>query len=281
MPRPDLVPLHIKYRRIPIVAIGRSIIMDSRHFVDRMEPLTGSTLTADNVEVTGMAKLLDIWANEGGVFGAAVTQIPGTHPFLDDEVWLDDRQSMMGWRLTRERLQGLKQGGVSKMEQALAILEVTFFADGREWICSTPEPTVADLNGVWVWGYLIADEMVQGGLDEGWFQGNFPKVWAWVRRFLAVVKERKEGICMGKLSGEEARKRILEHETHIEVSVRANDPLDLKEGDQIEVWPTDHNDAVRDGGRLVGLSTDEVVIQNDLGLNLHFPRWHSNIQKTE
>lgn len=281
MPRPDLVPLHIKYRRIPIVAIGRSIIMDSRHFVDRVKSLPGSTHVVDDPQVTGMAKLLDIWANEGGVFGAAVTQIPDTHPFLSDEVWLDDRQSMMGWRLTRERLQGLRQSGSSKIEQALAMLENTFFADGRNWICSTPEPTVADLNGVWVWGYLGVDEMMQGALEEGWFRGNFPRVWAWVQRFLIVVRERKKEIWLGKLSGEDAKTWILNHGIDVEVSVRTNDPLSLKEGDEIEVWPMDHNDAVRDTGKLVGLTVDEVVIQNEVGLNLHFPRWHFNVRKVD
>ena len=60
-------------------------------------------------------------------------------------------------------------------------------------------------------------------------------------------------------------------------SVDETDPLKLRRGQAVIVWPTDSGSNCRDTGRLVGLSLNEVVVQRRTAdgrseVRLHFPR---------
>lgn len=62
-----------------------------------------------------------------------------------------------------------------------------------------------------------------------------------------------------------------------ETRVDEDDPLGLKEGQVVEVWPTDTGFRNKDRGRLVGLTKVEVVIevQSKVGgrvVRVHAPR---------
>jgi hypothetical protein len=62
-----------------------------------------------------------------------------------------------------------------------------------------------------------------------------------------------------------------------ESSVKEDDPIGLKKGAEVEVWPIDTGIGHRDHGRLVGLTRDEVVLSvkpevEGKEVRVHFPR---------
>lgn len=68
-----------------------------------------------------------------------------------------------------------------------------------------------------------------------------------------------------------------------ESSVDENDPIGLKKGTEVEVWPIDTGIGHRDHGRLVGLTRHEVVLSvkpevEVKEVRVHFPRTNFRIQ---
>lgn len=66
--------------------------------------------------------------------------------------------------------------------------------------------------------------------------------------------------------------RVLNGPSNEDYHVDDNDPLAMKAGQQVEAhilgWGSDH----RDKGKLMKLSTNEVALQNEKGVTVHFPR---------
>ena len=162
------------------------------------------------------------------------------------------------------------------------MLESGLLGDGREWLLGGPAPSLADVDVVWPFVWLLKTPGMKGGLpEESFSERAFPKVYAWVERFCAEEERmRKEGAKPQRLDGEAVRARVLGQQGQAqEMEVLADDPLGLARGDEVEVCAADYGSAWKDSGALVGLSIDEVVIRNDLGLYLHFPRWNFRIIK--
>lgn len=108
---------------------------------------------------------------------------------------------------------------------------------------------------------------------------EFPKVFAYIGRWNKMLKEKKaQAPKPASLKGEEAAKRVLSAQfADKEIGVRAADPLGLKEGQEVEVWPSDMGSGFnyRDRGTLIGLDDEEVIISVDAGgssFRLHCPR---------
>ena len=64
-----------------------------------------------------------------------------------------------------------------------------------------------------------------------------------------------------------------------EGEVDASDPLGLKKGQDVESWPIDSGFKHHDRGRLVSLTSKEVVLasQSKIGgkeIRIHHPRWN-------
>jgi hypothetical protein len=107
---------------------------------------------------------------------------------------------------------------------------------------------------------------------------RFPKTFAWIERFDAVAMAaiKKNGKAKA-VTGPEALKKIgSEDFVEREAGVDENDPSGLKKGVEVEVWPTDSGFTRKDRGKLVGLTTGEVVIEGrtDGGkeVRIHSPR---------
>lgn len=71
-----------------------------------------------------------------------------------------------------------------------------------------------------------------------------------------------------------------------ELRIDEDDPLGLKEGQDVEVWPTDTGFRHKDRGRLVGLTRDEVVVeaQSKVGgkvVRIHAPRGGFKVQAVQ
>ena len=110
---------------------------------------------------------------------------------------------------------------------------------------------------------------------------EFPNAYAYIARWNKALKEAKaKAPKPAGLKGEEAAKRIVNADfADREIGVSAADPLGLKKGQEVEVWPSDMATGFkyRDRGILVGLDDEEVVISVSTGtagrdIRLHCPR---------
>lgn len=285
MPRPDLAAIDVNYRRIPIMAIGKDIYIDSRMIISKLESLyPDSALSTTTREHAGLRRLFEHYS-DSGLFNNAVKLMPywSSNSLVQNKTFLDDRQKLMGGkRMTAENMQAGRPEGLQNMRQAFELMEKTFLADGRQWILGTEKPTVADIDAVWPFEWLVVDRGMQGSLPEEHFgEKDFPKTHAWIQRFMNEVKNAKDKSAKStKLDGSAMSSQILHATSPTEsVPFDNSDPLDLNPGDTVEVYPSDYGQAHKDRGTLIGLTASEVVIRNSKGLHLHFPRWNFRIVK--
>ena len=285
MPRPDLAAIDVKYRRIPIMAVGKDVYIDSKLILSKLETLyPDSVLKPNTPEQAGARKLFEHYS-DSGLFNNAVKLMPywSSNSLVQNKTFLDDRQKLMGGRrMTAENMQAGRPEGLQNMQQAFEAMENTFLADGRQWILGSDGPTVADIDAVWPFEWLIVDRGMKGALPEEQFgQGIYPKTHAWVQRFMNEIKNAKsKNVKPTPLDRKTMSTRVLETTSPAElVTFDTNDPLNFKAGETVEVCPSDYGQAHKDRGALVGLSVSEVVIRNSKGLHLHFPRWNFRITK--
>ncbi|KAF2626035.1 hypothetical protein BU25DRAFT_472856 [Macroventuria anomochaeta] len=283
MPRPDLASIDVKYRRIPIMAIGKDIYIDSRLIISKLESLyPDSTLAATTAEQAGCRKLLETYS-DSSLFNNAVKLMPywSSNSLVQNKTFLDDRQKLMGGRrMTAENMQAGRPEGLQNMRQAFELMENTFLADGRQWILGTEGPTVADIDAVWPFEWLAVDRGMKGALPEEQFgEKSYPKTHTWIRRFMSEIQiARGKAAKPTALDGKTMNTRILDTTSPTEPLIfDHNDPLGFQAGDTVEICPSDYGQAHKDRGILVGLTVSEVVICNSKGLHLHFPRWNFRI----
>jgi glutathione S-transferase len=282
MPRPDLALLEVGYRKIPLMAIGKDIYSDSRLIISKLESLSKNLLTPAEA---GIRKLFENWTIDGGIFANAVKLTPywHKHGFLQNEAFLNDRQKLMGGRrFTAEGMEAGRPDGSQNMQVALGMLETTFLADGRNWVLGGEEPTVADIDAVWPFEWLIVDSGMTGSLAKEHFgKEKYPKVYAWVERFMKRVEQKKSETAKPiSLDGKNMAQWILEASSSPEaVNFIDSNPQNLERGEEVEIFPSDYGQMGKSTGSLIGLTTNEVVIRNSKGLHLHFPLWNFSIKK--
>ncbi|KAF2820091.1 hypothetical protein CC86DRAFT_374788 [Ophiobolus disseminans] len=286
MPRPDLAAIGVGYRKMPILNIGKDVYCDSRLIISKLEEaFPGSNLTPSTPAQVGVQKLLENYTIDGGVFANAVKLIPywTDSSLLKNKEFLDDRQKMMGGRrMTKEAMETGRPDGLHHIQQVFDLMETTFLADGRDWILGSKEPTVADIDAVWPLEWMTVDRHMKECLPEAHINDRkYPKVYAWVRRFMSVIEEKKKASAKpSALDGKAMMSRILSATSSLtDIGFAENESSDVKQGERVEIFPSDYGQMGKSVGTLVGLSTREAVIQNDKGLYLHFPRWNFAIRK--
>lgn len=285
MPRPDLAAIDVGYRKIPIMAIGKDVYCDSRLILSKLESVyPESTLSPSTPAEGGLRKLFENYATDGGIFGNAVKLIPFWHDngLLKNEVFLNDRQKLMGGRrMTAEAMEAGRPDGLQHLRQAFHLLETTFLADGRDWILATQAPSLADIDAVWPFEWLMLDPNMKDALPEAYVSAKiFPKTFAWVNRFMAFVEKSKSAHPKPiSLDGKAMAQRILDSTSTDEIGFIRDDPLKLQQGDEVEIFPSDYGQTGKTVGQLIGLTTNEVTIRNSKGLHVHFPRWNFSIKK--
>ena len=304
LPRPDLKALGINYRRIPLMAIGKDVYCDTRLILLKLERMFPSgTLGASQPDQRALTKLLEIWTVDGGVFNRAAQLIPSSMPLLKDEKFVLDRKDFSGRSWKKDDIENARPEAIAHIRGWFGFLEATLLADDREWILKTGEPSLADIEGmkftlspthtfwtrltqvpaVWVFDWLIG---LKGALPRDLIsEKHYPKVFAWVERFNTAMKAaRSAGPKPTTLKGDAALYRI----THADfaedyTTVDEQDPLGLKKGQEVEIWPTDSGSGHRDRGTLVGLTEVEVVVvvrseEEGKEIRLHCPRTNFRIR---
>lgn len=280
MPRPDVARLGICYRRVPILAIGRDIYLDTRLQIPKLEALYPSLprLGATDPEQLAVERLLSHFTNEGRLFSYAVQLLPTDLPLLNDPKYFKDRGDFIGGNLNKDGMARTRPEALGEVERALNFLETTLLADGRDWILKTESPSLADIEAVWPFHWLTG---LPGALPKDKFSAAvYPKVYAWIQRFQAAVSAAKKKVEKpATVSGEEAAKAILQSSfSEAEKQLIDTDPTaeaqDMKKGDLVTVWPTDTGSAHRDSGNLVSIDGEEVVWDtlSKESVRVHAPR---------
>ena len=281
LPRPDLTSLGVRYRRIPVLSIGRDIYLDSRLIVDKLSAIRPSSPATP--EQRAIERLLRTWTTSTELFTAASMLLPLDNPMMNDPVFLRDRADLLGGkdRLSRETRAAARPQAIITMRALLEFLETTLLGEGRTWVLGSEGPSAADVEAVWLLRWVTASP---GGLDgTGIDQTSFPKVFAWIDRFGEAVKAARKSPS-GKpltISGEQAAAMIVgapynDAEGEVDESDPVAQALGLRKGQLVQLCPSDYGSTHKDEGKLVSLSSSEITIETVTAggatVRLHAPR---------
>ncbi|QDS77934.1 hypothetical protein FKW77_001204 [Venturia effusa] len=264
MPRPDLEALGINYRKIPILAIGKDIYIDTHLIIPKLESLyPDNVLGSSKPFEQGLEKIFESWVTDAGPFWKTAGCMPLSSPALNDEVWMKDRAELVGPQFTLENLRAGRSDCLA------------------HWVFDTEKPTLGDLHLGFCFDWALHIQMGDGTetVDNNVLnEHKYPKVFAWVERFREAYSESIK--MMGSpqiVSSEVAIRNILTAEfTEAEGAFLADDPLHLEKDQIVEVGPAAFGGGRVDRGRLISLSVHGVVIEKAAPtgelLRLHFPR---------
>ncbi len=139
------------------------------------------------------------------------------------------------------------------------------------------------LLAIWPFHWLVE---LKGALPPSLIsEKQFPKVFAYLDRFSKAMSAAKSSSPKPvTLKGADAVKFVSQAEfAEPEGQVDDSDPLALKKGEDVEVWPIDTGFKHHDRGRLVALTLKEsvVTVQTKVGgkeIRIHHPRTNFRIQ---
>lgn len=148
MPRPDLEAIGVKYRRIPIMTIGRDVYCDTRLILGKLEQVfPEGTLGASQPDQRAVQKLLEKWTIDAGIFARASQLIPTNMPLLNDPKFTKDREDFSGRSWDKNQVEAMRPEAIVHIREGFAFLEGTLLADDRDWILRTEKPSLADIEG--------------------------------------------------------------------------------------------------------------------------------------
>ena len=280
LPRPTLTSLGIHYRRIPILSIGRDIYCDSRMIIAKLEQLyPDHRLAATQPFDQAVEYLVENFINDGGPFWRTAQTIS---PELVSEEFAKDRSEMTGRKFEREGRERDRPEAMGHLRMYFDWMEEKVLGDGREWVLGGKEVDLADVHAAWLfdWAGNLAGLRKEGVVSEE----RYPGVWKWLERYIGKVEEvRKVDGRMGTVSDEETIEKILgagfaEEEGKIDEV----DPLKLKKGQVVEMWPVDSGMNHHEKGELVSIAANEVVVKSEVPggkghLRIHYPRTNFKI----
>lgn len=268
MPRPDVAKLGLQYRRIPILAIGNDVILESSLQLERLEQLPlGADAVFQHAKVTPDVKAVQflVTALTKAFFRTAAMVLPLDGDFLQDKDWIADRAKLLNFDFAAAA--AVRQP--SALVETAALLEniETLLADGRDWVLGSATVTPVDVEAVWIFLWL---ERMKGGFPDAHFgKAKFPRVRAWMERFNKVLEEAKakQG-PVEDISGDEASKLIKSAALSdvASVPIQANDltakQVGVSLGDHVTIWTNDvPNAKERDSGKLLALTNSQVWLE--------------------
>ncbi|EGR49433.1 uncharacterized protein TRIREDRAFT_60337 [Trichoderma reesei QM6a] len=271
MPRPDIHRLGVKYRRIPILTIGRDVYLDTRHILTKLSNLPPGRdnvrlSTATTPEQRALQHLLNVYVMDTGFSRTVVQLVLYSHKGLNDPAFVKDRAELIGsstfW--PRENLEAMRPEAIRRVQDGFDFLEKTLLSDGRKWLLGTEGPSLGDIEIAWAFLWL---ERVPGAMPEAWFSKEiFPRVFSWMERFRGFVEEAERELGeIETLTGDEAAEAILGSEYHeaegrVDESDALVKQLGLSKGCLVTVWPTDTGVNHKEVGRLVSVGGKEAVV---------------------
>lgn len=289
-PRPDMDALGVKYRRIPVMSIGRDIYCDTLLMIEKLNELYPVKNEAPGIAATkaqdrALERLLEKWTDVV-VFKYAAAAIPTSNPIMSDKNFTDDRKELWGREWTEEHQDSLRPEALVVLRSNMELLENDLLTEGQDFIFPGSQPSLSDIHAAWIFTWL-AD--MDDALPKGIFSAkDFPKTYAWFDRYKAAIsKAMKEMDTSGKvrqIEGQDAVKEISEGPFgENQPAIDERDPTGLQGGEQVNGYPTDTGFSRKDAGKLVGLTSQEVVIaskaKNGAEIRVHHPRWNFAVEK--
>ncbi|KAF3083004.1 hypothetical protein TWF569_010977 [Orbilia oligospora] len=291
LPRPDIAQIGVSYRRIPVLAIGRDVYLDSRLIMRKLEELyppstAHPSLSGTTGDQKAIERLLDVLMSDSGIFDKAIQLLPLDFPPLSDPEFLKDRAELAGIVPGKTPPPQSVPGpdpklrrpiAAAELRDAMEILETTLLADGRDWVLKTDRPMLADIEAVWLFEWMVSMNCFSPELINS---NQFPKILAWIDRLSKLVAEKVKESPAEEVNGDVAAATIFnsgyaEEEGIVEGKEAVVAVQGLKKGDLVNVYPTDNGSLHKDTGALVSLNSKEVVINlegKNGKIRVHAPR---------
>ncbi|KAK6379216.1 hypothetical protein LTS17_006134 [Exophiala oligosperma] len=316
MPRPVLGRLGVRYRRIPILAVGRDVYCDSRCIIRMLEerytgtagttiPRLGADPTAHPYEAA-IERVLETWALEV-LFLRTGSLVTYDYFVAQSREFIEDRKQLTGWTTTKEGMAEKIPDAQTSTRITLEILD-GMLSDGRQFLGTVDDrqrPGLADVHVGWVFDWLYRGQgkgSMKNAYPELLDQTQNARVVAWVKRINEVVEDKKKQKTTShsdnsssgrfplypirKIDEDQAVKMIEEAEFWEEETLQMVrwDPTNLQneKGVEVDLYTTDLPSGFRnkDTGELVGLTAEKVTIvtktKNGVSVRIHYPR--SNVK---
>jgi len=127
------------------MAIGKDVYCDTRIILRKLEELfPDGKIGATSPDAWAIQKLLEIWHVEGPLFSRAAGSMPLSS--FNDPKFSKDREQMTGRPWNMEAMEKFRPDALAYVRSAFSFLE-KLLADGRQWIVSTSQPSLADIDG--------------------------------------------------------------------------------------------------------------------------------------
>ncbi|KAI0723099.1 hypothetical protein C8Q76DRAFT_721570 [Earliella scabrosa] len=285
LPRPDLADrLGVKYRLVPVMAIGRDVYCDSSLIADTLErrfpPSEGfGTLfpnrKGSNKADTGMIKAFAMTYADRTLGGLGSQMLP-YQKFKPD--FLKDRSAWFGKKVDPDEIAANQPIVKSWLASHLALVEEQLL-DGREWLMDTETPSLADASVQYVWEWMQQFKPLRH-MQDLFDPKTIPATVAWIHRlseYVAATHPEHKAV-LGDIIGERAAELITTSELEDPKTVGFDEVeasrLGVASNQTVSVTPSD-NGKVPTIGRLVSLSKTEVAIETHGSagsVNCHFPR---------
>lgn len=284
MPREVLSRLGVHYRRIPVMAIGKDIYCDSRMIISKLEELyPANRLGASTPFEQGIEFLLENYVNDGGPFWRTAQMIP---PSMISPEFAKDRSEMTGRTFEKEGREKQRPEAMAHVRMYFDLVERKLLADGRAFLLGTDRPKLADVHAAWLfdWASGLASLKQEGELGGLFTEETYPNVFAWLARYKdAVAKAHEKNGRAKTVSIEDTIETVLNSDfAENERDVDPSDPLQLRKGQLVEMWPTDSGMNHHDTGKLVSIGANEVCVESEVSggkghLRIHYPRTNFKI----
>lgn len=161
LPREDINALGVKYRRIPVMSIGRDVYCDTRLILRKIEEnFPNGALGATQPDQKAVEKLLESWTIDGGIFMRAAQTIPPNTPLMKDPKFTKDREDYTGRSWSQDSVKAMLPEGLTHIRDGFEFLENGLLADGRKWILNTADPSLADIEGWSLTTHQVTDLII-------------------------------------------------------------------------------------------------------------------------
>lgn len=282
LPRPEINKgLGLTYRRIPVLAVGNDVYIDTSLIVSALErrfpvasgyPSLFPPKKHGGCPDKGLLKALSRHYVDNLLFPLATTFI-AWHRLPED--FRKDREALRGAPINVEVIVASRSRVLSTLSSHLALVEEQL-NDNREWLFDTELPSLLDLSASSVFQWTKS----MRGTDSLFDAQKFPHTLQWLTRFNKYLDNLKEQTARPqKITGEEAAKLIgaapFEPYSVVGFDTTEASHLGFKFGDLVSVAPDDTGKNYPTIGKVVAINMEEITVETkgQYGvIRCHFPR---------
>lgn len=214
LPRKDLEALGISYRRIPLLAVGKDIYIDSSKIIEVIVSL-------GNIPTGPADKAYQTWGDT--VFNEVLGLIPAQ--VLSPE-FVKDRKTVFPI-VERPDLKTIRPSALASFKSRLHEVETVFLANSKGPFINGEEISLADIHIVWPLRWALND--LGAANDPGTGKDDFPKVWRLI--------ESLPQVSPPVLSAEDTHKAIRgsEYTSKGPTTVQKDDAYGIAAGTQVSI----------------------------------------------